>query len=467
MRMKTGFILLPIVLAVLLTGCVRLNKAILNKTVLPPSTKLAGQKLPEPFNVITNLPGLARLIGETNVNTHLSKTNLIPDANGILHQVIINYSDINSPHFISLGGAVKTVFGLSKDLLNLKEPTLSPVYKPGLRNLILLPQEFAAFQSAAFQNELNTNLRNLIENQLKSAAGPLATNVVISVSLDAILAAYLRAYLDGTFVDRWGTPLSQPDLMKIGDDTASPVTTVMLEAFFDYSLMTPIVYDPSQSSTSKTPTFAIVFPQLYQPISANPDTDGITVEELQAIHYLSGVSAEGAKHLSSLLLRFVGGAAFGVKISTGDNATLAQIVSTLCDEVSRRTTEDLTYKFFEEYKYFPTNNELGFAAEPANEKNLHIDSDANNAVIALLTSQDYITDLLHGGWKSSMAELTNVSIVMDKLRSPTNGPFSAYLFGLLSTNSQALVKQNHPLSPAQQQQILDDLMISRKRAQHL
>lgn len=63
------------------------------------------------------------------------------------------------------------------------------------------------------------------------------------------LRHYLRKYADGSFVDRTGGKMAKPQLgANIGNDTITGLTTVVLEAIFDYAFETPIAI----KTTTKT-----------------------------------------------------------------------------------------------------------------------------------------------------------------------------------------------------------------------
>jgi len=341
--------------------------------------------------------------------------------------------------------------------------------KDDLHDFMDLIAKLRSFQSADFQTDLNSHIHDLLDDQLETYALTQKTNLDIKISLDAMMAAYMKAYLDGTFVDRWGVSLSQPDLTKLGSDSVEPFTKVALEAFLDYKMMTPIVHDPNASSTNKTPTFAVIFPQLYEDVSDQPNAPGITGAENEAIKYLSGLSGETSKHLSSLLVKSLGGASFGAKISTGDNTTLAQAVSTICEELLRRNTEEISYDIFEKFQYCQTNDPrypLGYAASfDENRKNLfdfhfdtNIDDQVQQGVVTLLMSQDNLKNLLNGGWKLTAGNITNYEALAAGL---TGGDrVASEIFTNLSPLAPAImdvVTNGGTLSSSQQQTLLNAL----------
>jgi hypothetical protein len=103
-----------------------------------------------------------------------------------------------------------------------------------------------------------------------------------------------------------------------------------------------------------------------------------------------------AKRLSSLIVRSIGGASVGVKISTGDNDTLSQIISTVCAETVRRTTEKLAYNIFEQFQY-QTNGDSYTADKIANQSiSPPIPDDIQDAIATLLATQDNLKALLNG-----------------------------------------------------------------------
>jgi hypothetical protein len=132
----------------------------------------------------------------------------------------------------------------------------------------------------------------------------------------------------------------------------------------------------------------VVFPQLHECVSTNSDTNGVTKAELRAIQYLSGLSGEGAKHLSALAIN-----------TFRENATMSQILSTVFQEVARRSAEELSYDFFERFQY----TDAGAGGQAPNYAPNQTANDTNvfqmapleqKAVADLLANQDALQSLL-------------------------------------------------------------------------
>jgi hypothetical protein len=272
----------------------------------------------------------------------------------------------------------------------------------------------------------DTNRQSKMLDSLKSiqkvATGD-ATNM--NVRLDAIACAYMQAYLEGKFVDRNGTTISQPDIaQKLGGDTLTSFETVLLEAVYDYATLTPIVYTKSNSTPSDvqgdqadassgksggtntppssgssnskaTPTFALLFPEFYQPVSTDSDAPGVTSAELKLMTLLQGLGGEETKHLSGAIIKFFGGVAAGAKLSVGDNDSVPKTVSTLCNAFVSDTVGTLSYDFFEKYCY--TNDSDGNYWTDYNKckaNNLYIDKPVGDAIAAALQYENILSTLL-------------------------------------------------------------------------
>ena len=432
----------------------------MHSQILPLSTASGANWL----KTISTESDLQTILSNVNGMNGTVKRRVIAMPDGSTYNVTIHYTNEVSGNVFDPGDAVKKIFPLGNSILQLGSGQqsstweLTGIWHSYLQQILTLADQLRSFQGLDFETNFNTQIQDLLEDQLTTVSIKQTTNLDINISLDAILAAYTKAYLDGTYVDRWGVPVSQPDLTKIGSDTVGPFTKVILEGLFDYSLMTPIVHDPNQSNTNKTPTFAIIFPQLYESVSTNSHAPGVTQPELEAINYLSGLSDEGAKHLSSLIIKSIGGASVGVKVSTGDNSTLSEIISTLCEEVSRRTTEETSYRFFEKFEYYPSTNSLGYEPDlEANDTNLfQMDPPAQEAVVALLVCQDNLENLLSGGWKLSANSITNYEALASKLAN-TNNVLSTRVFSMLSPEAQTIITNNGTPSSDQQQALIADL----------
>lgn len=451
------------------------------------------------------LPGFLRINGLLNDSNNIVVQRQIAADNGRTSIMVnIQYTDLDKLKSFDQSSTLQTVFDLGTSILQLAPDTSStnsaagPValqelfqtlnatwvlkiggalHKAksleeaqiktiqGVQGFLSLLQKFQSFQSTQFQEPLAENIRQLLEDQLTTTAMKQTNTLNISVSLDAIMAAYLSAYLNGNFVDRWGTTLSQPNMTQLGNDTVATVAKVALEAVFDYAMMTPIMHDASQPNTNKIPTFAVIFPQLYEGISANPDAPGITAPENEAIKYLSGLGGEEAKDLSALIVKSLGGASVGVKVSTGDNSTFAQFISTFCEEFFRRNTEEFTYDLLEKFQYRPTttNSLLGYEpnkdvndAQLAELKSLYpLDQPFQEAVVAALVSQDELKALAQGGWKLSASNITNYQAFASKLLG--SGAPATNVFSKLPTSLQQELKSKSYLDSQLQQELIASL----------
>jgi hypothetical protein len=410
---------------------------------------------------LTNLLGII-----TNISPPiLAQNRIYTIANGATnYSVKIHYTDYGQGQGVQFTNAMKAIFGLGQSLLNFNPDLKSYLSQSSIQQFVetldLLDQLKNVSTGKTFQTNLTSQIDELLVDQLAAFSQNASTNFVINVSLPGLAATYMKAYLQGSFVDRWGVPVSQPDITKWGNDTTEAFTKVLLEALMDYAYMTPIVYDPNQASTNKTPTFAVIFPALYEKTSTDPSIRGVTSAELEAINYLSGLSDEEAKHVSSFLIRMVGGASIGAKVSTGDNDTLAQILSTICEETSRRSAEDITYNFFEGFEYYPTNAPPGYAPDIGNNdrvlgnnsliaKNRGVDSAFQAGIVYLLVTQDDLEALITGGWKLSTNNIVDYEGLANALIG-TNG-LSTNIFSNLPESAQQAVRSatSHPITAAQ------------------
>ncbi len=230
----------------------------------------------------------------------------------------------------------------------------------------------------------------------------------VTISLKTVLAAYLKDYLSGKFVDRAGNELAKPKISKtIGNDTITGFETVILEAIFDFVYLTPALYTegdmeynetyvgplnedvgvvvtPASGAASpykvkidgrdryfvqlykekgkpkiynkekKQPTFVKVFPKLIAQLSTSSQK-GVTALERETIDFVCSLSSQGSQQLSGLITRLFGGIhlGFGIlgKISIGDNDTVAKAVETFAEVSSRRYLEAKGYDTFNRFVY--------------------------------------------------------------------------------------------------------------------
>jgi hypothetical protein len=423
-----------------------------------------NSKIPTNFLALLNGPDF------TNKPDRFLTTKSFIIANGSTNYTVnIHYTGVDIFSSTDKSNAINSILNLSAKLFKMNPDVhefLSTSNLQAFANIFTLISQLKNVPTdLAQQTNLNAEIHDLLNDQLAQIAENQSTNYEIHLSLEALAAAYFQAYLNGSFVDRWGTSISQPDITKLGNDDTVAFSKVLLEALFDYSDMTPIVYDPGQSGTNKTPTFAVIFPQLYEKTSTNPDARGVTSQEFEALSYLCGVSDEAAKHLSSLIIRSIGGADIGVKVSTGDNDTLAQMISTICEQSARRETEASFYGVFEQFEYYPTNNSLGFAPDFNNNhlitnraiKLLMSNENVQTAILTLLITQDDLKNLLKGGWKLSANNIANYEALADKL-TETNVDDPLHVDdGPLFDAAQAIARSKGHLSANQQQALINAL----------
>lgn len=261
--------------------------------------------------------------------------------------------------------------------------------------------------------------RSLTVDTARPAVGNVsAFTAGTGASLKTILAAYLKEYLSGRFVDRDGNELPKPKLGKtIGNDVIVGFETVLLEAIFDYAYLTPALYtegemeyeprwvgplDAKQHVTvtptqpagpgasydvaiaasqkyfvqlyveagrprvfnkeKKRPTFIKVLPTLVAQISTDPQS-GVTALERDAIEFVGNLNALGSQQLSGLITRLFGGIHVGFvlfgKVSIGDNDTVAKAVETLAEVCSRRYLDAAGYDTFNRFIYHEHTDSAG------------------------------------------------------------------------------------------------------------
>jgi hypothetical protein len=186
-------------------------------------------------------------------------------------------------------------------------------------------------------------------------------------SLIWIFKKYFAAWVDGSFVDRNGRKYSEPHLKdKIPNDVIAAPLALFLEAFFDLSLNYPILVGGNENDpiyypagNKSRPTAATlqfnnrpVIPTV-RITTDNPEC-GITRLEAKAIGFASRLAASNSAMHSGLLLESFGDVevalVIGGNFSVGDNETLATLVKTLFEVVSRRITEREMYVLLYSYQ---------------------------------------------------------------------------------------------------------------------
>lgn len=221
---------------------------------------------------------------------------------------------------------------------------------------------------------------------------------------EEMLRFYLLNYIDGKFVLRNGTQLAKPSgsitheriqtdkgekgivSASLDKNTVTGLTTVILEAIFDYCLETPAysykdgksIYEPDYMEIAgqsgkfnlvylkKDPIDDYLFDDDIIPTATKFDEklrkhfkedceEGkkckMTEEDIKRIRRVSDFSAETTTAVVGAAFKSLGGAglsAFGFfKFSFGDNDSISQIVEAATSVATRRKTEHLLYELIE------------------------------------------------------------------------------------------------------------------------
>jgi hypothetical protein len=193
----------------------------------------------------------------------------------------------------------------------------------------------------------------------RNSASTLATTDEQKRNLSYVFKKYYAAYIRGEYIDRTGTLLSKPEIKKnISNDVLSAILSIFLDALADTQTRTPIIkngdkYYPGESTKVPTAITTGVIKPL--DVSTTPENCGITVPEARAIGFLSNLAGDKSALLGGLILQsfqdvhltFI----LGSSLSIGDNDTLATLVKSLLENVSRRAVERGAYEFFWAYSY--------------------------------------------------------------------------------------------------------------------
>jgi hypothetical protein len=213
---------------------------------------------------------------------------------------------------------------------------------------------------------------------LRSVEIPPTAMTQLDTRLSRVFKEYYKAYINGNFIDRFGVQLEKPEIKtSIGNDVISAALLVFLEAVADLKLKTPVffkdeggekIYFPSGKGE---PPSAVVIEideetvvKLIE-VSHDSSTCGVTEKEAKAIAFVANLAGDQSATLSKLVLEAFGDVqvAFvvGGHFSVGDNETLATLVTTFFETVSRRGTERLAYEFFWQSPYRDPNQQQGAA----------------------------------------------------------------------------------------------------------
>jgi hypothetical protein len=234
------------------------------------------------------------------------------------------------------------------------------------------------------QSELKDFSNKLFDLQLKhgpadyagmttnlAVLGPKASALAASrPKLGTELLAYLKAYYDGKFYDRFGTAISKPQLPTL-PSAASPMNfsvpdseivaaeTVLLEFLVDAIDPTPVMGDSKDGLPADTtyypgasknePTALATSFAGYVMIPADPNNTvcGITTANVWVIKDIANAASDNAAAVGGLIVNTPGGLSFGLgvvgKISIGDNQTLSDLVKTAASELALRAALATSY----------------------------------------------------------------------------------------------------------------------------
>lgn len=279
-----------------------------------------------------------------------------------------------------------------------EEMRTSPVLKEILKgvvnkdNISLDRSDFDDFADAVDKQLKRTFLNGEAQNKINIARQNG------EISFDDVLIRYAKAYIKGDLVLRDGTKLAKPSgnidfkngvvNASIDNNTVVGLTTVFLEAFYDFIFPTPVLADiganigysqaPQYSGKTDEDNKKLYLMLYHQDLSNNyftesnnaptvekeklfpieqlvkDDSKGISAKELKAIHFISGILSQGAKSASSAAFGSLGGVGISflgfAKFSIGDNDAIGKIVETNFDVFTRRATEYNLYEFFKSHE---------------------------------------------------------------------------------------------------------------------
>ncbi len=273
---------------------------------------------------------------------------------------------------------------------------ISPENKLDLNNSkfwLTLRQPAGFMGAGGFLAAINQLSHDLLENHATS-----------SHEFEEMLRFYLLNYIDGKFVLRNGTQLAKPSgsitheriktdkdekgivIASLDKSTVTGLTTVILEAIFDYCLETPayaykkrkpiyeqvylkieghpgkfnLVYqekDPIDDylfDDAIIPTATMFNKELHSDLKEDCEKGKIcrmTENDVKRVRRVSDFSAEITTAVVGAAFKSLGGAglsAFGFfKFSFGDNDSINQIVEAATSVATRRKTEHLLYELIE------------------------------------------------------------------------------------------------------------------------
>ena len=213
----------------------------------------------------------------------------------------------------------------------------------------------------------------------ESAKADLAATRARVEEFNQVLVAYVSAYVDGKYVDRFGNTLPTPAISRtVGNTEIAGVLSVIIDAVGDYVVRGPIWTDPTGKifypaafngaapDLTKDPKATPLKPTvvdmklkskgqgddegtpLIKPLPLVASGCGIDEPKAQAIEYLGQTAALKAAMVGGISGGSFGGfgvslGAFG-KVSVGDNQTVQVVIKTVLAKVAERVAADAAYR---------------------------------------------------------------------------------------------------------------------------
>lgn len=171
------------------------------------------------------------------------------------------------------------------------------------------------------------------------------------VRIAKAFVTYYSAYVNGKFVDRFGSVLPKPSFSRtVGNTEIAGTAAVLFELLLDAASDTPVwmykgFYYPGKSD--KAPTALTAGLASTESLVVSGNSCGITPLKAEAIQYL----AQTAGNRASMLGGTVGGSFGGIHVglgvfgkwSIGDNQTLQALVKTALNKTFERAAEKAAY----------------------------------------------------------------------------------------------------------------------------
>jgi len=245
-----------------------------------------------------------------------------------------------------------------------------------VQKLNISGKDFRKFVEAALKDVEDTYASSTSKVKVGKMFGPAR-----ALTRQGMLFAYLKAYFNGSFVDRSGNIISKPTITGSGvsNATVAGLLNVFLEAFYDYALSNKspvlaqkdkvVTYIPMYLADATDPSlFVQKFKQSkvndwftyknnqptaadFVPIEEVSDDGLITPQKARLIRFISNIAGEKSKALSGIIFRAFGSIDVGLvvfgKFNIGDNEILATLLDTTFEVSSRRLIELAVYQFFE------------------------------------------------------------------------------------------------------------------------